>query len=197
MQIADARTLCRKSIRQERNQIPHAVQERAGEQLVGQCTKLPELKAGHHIAVYLSVDGELNTTPLIHWLWQTGKSVYLPVIHPFSSGHLLFLRYENQTPMRFNQYGIREPILDQRGVIPTQTLDIIFTPLVGFDTLGHRLGMGGGYYDRTLAQWFQTGDGAKPIGLAHDCQQVERLPIESWDIPLPKIVTPSRVWCWE
>ncbi len=57
--------------------------------------------------------------------------------------------------------------------------------------------MGGGYYDRTLEPWFKTGRGPKPIGLAHDCQQVEKLPVESWDVPLPKIVTPSRIWDWE
>jgi len=57
--------------------------------------------------------------------------------------------------------------------------------------------MGGGYYDRTLSKWFETGKGALPVGLAHDCQQVERLPTESWDIPLPKIVTPSKTWQWE
>ena len=58
--------------------------------------------------------------------------------------------------------------------------------------------MGGGYYDRTLARsGLRLANGATPIGLAHDCQHVDTLPIEEWDIPLPKIVTPSKTWQWE
>ena len=82
-------------------------------------------------------------------------------------------------------------------IIPTNQLDIICTPLVAFDKQGHRLGMGGGYYDRTLAPWFHYKSGPKPIGLAHSCQEVEQLPVESWDVPLPKIVTPKQIWDWE
>jgi 5-formyltetrahydrofolate cyclo-ligase len=99
--------------------------------------------------------------------------------------------------MVMNRYSIAEPKLNQTQIIPVSKLDLICTPLVAFDTTGHRLGMGGGYYDRTLEPWFQTKQGPKPIGLAHDCQQVDRLPIASWDVPLPKIVTPSQIWDWE
>jgi 5-formyltetrahydrofolate cyclo-ligase len=57
--------------------------------------------------------------------------------------------------------------------------------------------MGGGFYDRTLARWFdeyQTNKSTKPypIGLAHDCQFVSEVPCELWDIPLPEIITPKR-----
>jgi 5-formyltetrahydrofolate cyclo-ligase len=57
--------------------------------------------------------------------------------------------------------------------------------------------MGGGYYDRTLAPFATNQTGPKAIGLAHDCQQVDRLPIESWDIPLSTIMTPSKIWRWQ
>ncbi len=108
-------------------------------------------------------------------------------------GQLLFLQYVNEDQLVYNKYRILEPKLDIRHLLPVKQLDVICTPLVGFDSIGHRLGMGGGYYDRTLSHWFKTGEGAKPIGIAHDCQHVERLPIESWDIPLPKIVTPPNM----
>ena len=67
-------------------------------------------------------------------------------------------------------------------------------PLVAFDEYGQRLGMGGGFYDRTLQNWqhYKT----QPVGYAHDCQLVEKLPVEEWDIPLPAVVTPSKVWEW-
>jgi len=187
----------RKQIRFKRNQLHSDVQHLAGLDLIRQFSSLPEVKQAQHIALYLSADGEIETYPLIEWLWQQGKQTYLPVIHPFSKGHLLFLHYDEKTPMVMNRYSIAEPKLNQTQIIPVSKLDLICTPLVAFDTTGHRLGMGGGYYDRTLEPWFQTKQGPKPIGLAHDCQQVDRLPIASWDVPLPKIVTPSQIWDWE
>ncbi|MBY8316949.1 5-formyltetrahydrofolate cyclo-ligase [Vibrio fluvialis] len=187
----------RKLIRQQRNQLSSDIQYQASQDLIPRFAALPEMQTCHHIALYLSTDGELDTQPLIEWLWSQGKAVYLPVLHPFSAGHLLFLHYQSSTPMTYNKFGILEPKLDQTLVKPVKELDLICTPLVAFDSHGHRLGMGGGYYDRTLAHWFKTGEGAQPMGLAHDCQHVEQLPTEAWDIPLPKIVTPSQIWQWK
>jgi 5-formyltetrahydrofolate cyclo-ligase len=138
----------------------------------------------------------VNSIPLpaIHWLWAQQKEVYLPVLHPFTPGHLLFLRYTATSPMTRNRYGIAEPELDMSQVVPHSTLDLICTPLVAFDAGGNRLGMGGGYYDRTLACWHEHRLGPKPLGIAHDCQQVETVPQEEWDVPLPQIITPSRCW---
>jgi 5-formyltetrahydrofolate cyclo-ligase len=93
--------------------------------------------------------------------------------------------------MTENIFGILEPRLDVSKVCPLSKLDIICTPLVAFDNIGSRLGMGGGFYDRTLAHW-QTHDNLYPIGLAHDCQQVEKVPMQSWDVPLPEIITPTQ-----
>ncbi|MBY8069579.1 5-formyltetrahydrofolate cyclo-ligase [Vibrio fluvialis] len=187
----------RKLVRQQRNQLSSDIQYQASQDLICRFAALPEMQTCHHIALYLSTDGELDTQPLIEWLWSQGKAVYLPVLHPFSAGHLLFLHYQSSTPMTYNKFGILEPRLDQTLVKPVKELDLICTPLVAFDSHGHRLGMGGGYYDRTLAHWFKTREGAQPMGLAHDCQHVEQLPTEAWDIPLPKIVTPSQIWQWK
>ncbi|WP_332404761.1 5-formyltetrahydrofolate cyclo-ligase [Vibrio metschnikovii] len=184
-------------IRQRRNQLSQAEQQQASQALIQRFIELPEAQTSQHIALYLATDGELNTQPLIEWLWAQGKYVYLPVLHPFSSGHLLFLRYQPTTPMVRNRFAILEPRLNQQLIQPLKQLDLICTPLVAFDAHGQRLGMGGGYYDRTLANWFVTGQGATPIGLAHDCQYLEQLPHKSWDVPLPKIVTPTRLWQWK
>lgn len=121
--------------------------------------------------------------------------MYLPV-YTFRKRSLAVSALPSTHTNEQNRYGIAEPKLDQRLICPVRELDIIGTPLVAFDQSGQRLGMGGGYYDRTLAPWFKTQQGAMPIGLAHDCQQVEQLPTASWDIPLRKIVTPSKVWQW-
>lgn len=197
MKNQDLRHSLRQTIRNTRKALSEDSQVEASLKLVRQCQTLPELVKGQRIGLYLHTDGELNTGPLIDWLWQQNKSVYLPVIHPFSKGHLLFLTYTPGTTMINNQYHIPEPRLEQSQLCPVANLDVIFTPLVGFDDNGHRLGMGGGYYDRTLAPWFEHRTGPKPIGLAHDCQQVENIPTEIWDVPLPKIITPTKIWSWE
>ena len=173
------------------------------DQILSAVSLAKKLQANEHvitaksIALYLANDGELNLAPFISWCWQQEKEVYLPVVHPFSKGHLLFLRYSADSIMTVNKYGIKEPKLDIRHILPTQQLDIILTPLVAFDKSGARIGMGGGYYDRTLAKWhhnYLTNEQSKPypIGIAHNCQQIEKVPTELWDIPLPEIITPSQ-----
>lgn len=82
-----------------------------------------------------------------------------------------------------NRLKIHEPKLDVRDVLPLSRLDVLITPLVAFDEYGQRLGMGGGFYDRTLQNWQHYK--MQPVGYAHDCQLVEKLPVEEWDIPLP------------
>ncbi|HAT0112766.1 TPA: 5-formyltetrahydrofolate cyclo-ligase, partial [Salmonella enterica subsp. enterica serovar Saintpaul] len=93
-----------------------------------------------------------------------------------------------------NRLKIQEPRLDVRDVLPLAKLDVLVTPLVAFDEDGQRLGMGGGFYDRTLQNWQQHK--ILPVGYAHDCQLVEKLPVKEWDIPLPAVVTPSKIWEW-
>jgi 5-formyltetrahydrofolate cyclo-ligase len=187
----------RQQIRTQRLALSSEQQYSAARALLEHFSNDSKIKQAQHLAIYLSNDGELDTQPLIDWCWQQGKNVYLPVIHPFTQGHLLFLRYTMHTPLVKNHYGIAEPKLDVRSVILPKQLDIICTPLVAFDCNGGRLGMGGGFYDRTLSSWYQcfkTNKSAKPypVGIAHNCQQVSLLPCESWDIPLPEVFTPAK-----
>ena len=154
----------------------------------------PPVLLAHTVAVFLSFDGELDTRPLIDQLWRAGKRVYLPVLHPFSPGNLLFLHYHPSSDLVVNRLKIREPKLDVRDVLPLSQLDVLVTPLVAFDADGQRLGMGGGFYDRTLQNWRQHR--LQPVGYAHDCQQVDAMPTEQWDIPLPAVITPSKTWLW-
>lgn len=186
----------RQQIRQQRRTLSAEQQTQAAHNLLARFQQSPTFSQAQHVALYLAYDGEIDTQPLIHWLWQQGKHVYLPVLHPFSPGHLLFLHYTATTPMHTNRYGIAEPKLDVRAVKPVMELDLIGTPLVAFDDTGQRLGMGGGYYDRTLNPWHQRRYGPQPVGLAHDCQQVNVLPTEAWDVPLPDILTPSHHFHW-
>ncbi|NIF49539.1 5-formyltetrahydrofolate cyclo-ligase [Enterobacter sp. Ap-1006] len=184
----------RQTIRQRRRSLTPSEQQTFALQAAERMLAFEPVIRAQTVALFLSFDGELNTTPLIQALWRAGKNVYLPVLHPFSPGNLLFLRYTPQSNLVTNRLKILEPKLDVRDVLPLNKLDVLVTPLVAFDETGQRLGMGGGFYDRTLQNWQQHG--FYPVGLAHDCQQVETLPVEQWDIPLPAVVTPSRLWQW-
>ncbi|PKG39462.1 5-formyltetrahydrofolate cyclo-ligase [Psychromonas sp. Urea-02u-13] len=181
----------RKEIRSARRALSNEQQSTDAEKLLTHLIQLNKVQYAEKIAISLAFDGEIQTLPFIEWCWENNKQVYLPVIHPFNKGHLLFLHYTATTTMFINQYGIAEPKLNVQLICPVKELDLIFTPLVAFDKQGNRIGMGGGYYDRTFAPWFSQQTGPYPIGLAHDCQQVIALPTESWDVPLPQIITPS------
>ncbi|HHB0951872.1 TPA: 5-formyltetrahydrofolate cyclo-ligase, partial [Vibrio cholerae] len=92
--MTDSRTHLRQQIRQRRQALSPLEQQTASQQLIHTFSTLPDIASAQRIALYLANDGELNTQPLIEWLWQQGKQVYLPVLHPFAKGHLLFLHYQ-------------------------------------------------------------------------------------------------------
>ena len=184
----------RQQIRQRRRALTPEQQTQFALQAADRMMAYPPVLLAQTVAVFLSFDGELDTRPLIDQLWRAGKRVYLPVLHPFSPGNLLFLHYHPSSDLVVNRLKIREPKLDVRDVLPLSQLDVLVTPLVAFDATGQRLGMGGGFYDRTLQNWRQHR--LQPVGYAHDCQQVDALPTEQWDIPLPAVITPSKTWFW-
>ena len=161
------------------------------------CQRLAQhrlFRNSQRIAAYLAADGEVNAHPLIETAWAMGKQVYLPVLRPFGDNRLWFARYEPDTPLVTNRYGIAEPDINHRQRIEAFALDLVLAPLVGFDARGNRLGMGGGFYDRTLAR-LQNSAMKRPllIGLAHHCQEVEQLQAQSWDIPLDIIATDKEL----
>lgn len=180
------RNQLRQQIRKTRANLTALQQQQAEDSITQQALALIEAQNAQHIALYVSFDGEISTEKLIKTLWAQDKHVYLPVLHPFNPNHLLFLRYLPDTPMLKNKFGILEPKLNVQNVLPLDELDILFTPLVAFDKQGNRLGMGGGFYDRTLQNWQNSS--FIPVGLAHQCQQVEQLPTEAWDVPLHRIL---------
>lgn len=143
------------------------------------------------IAFYLAADGELDPLPLLKRARSHGKHIYLPVLRPGLHNTLWFAEFRTGDRLIKNRFGILEPDTRRRKPTPPWGLDLILLPLVGFDPQGNRLGMGGGYYDRTLAYLHRHLYWQRPrlMGLAHQCQQVATLDRQPWDIPLQHIVT--------
>jgi len=143
------------------------------------------------IALYLAVDGELDAAALIQRCWRSGKSVYLPVLSTDRHAHLDFVRYQAHSRLQPNRFGILEPVAAPGDRVPARALDLVMTPLVAFDADGNRLGMGGGYYDRTFAYLRHRVHWKKPrlIGFAYAFQQLPAVGREHWDVPLDGVVT--------
>ncbi|MGS2719672.1 5-formyltetrahydrofolate cyclo-ligase [Paraglaciecola aestuariivivens] len=186
------RQIIRKTFRDKRKALSPEQQKLAAKQVVANCLSHTSLSQAQTVAVYLTNDGELNPQGIIDYCWQQHKKVALPVLHPFSTGHLVFVEYHPTSPMKPNCFGIPEPILQCQSIVPLAQIDLLFTPLVAFDLMGNRLGMGGGFYDRSLAPLARDKSMTQIVGLAHDCQQANNLPIENWDIPLHGIATPTQ-----
>jgi 5-formyltetrahydrofolate cyclo-ligase len=153
-------------------------------------------RTASRIAVYLPQDGEVETRALIGLCWSMGKQVYLPVLIPFLDNRLWFARYLPDTRLVGNRFGIAEPEIVHRQRIASHGLDLVLAPLVGFDRYGNRLGMGGGFYDRSFAFLRGRKHWRKPqlIGLAYDFQQLPALPPQPWDVPLTAVATDSEFY---
>lgn len=192
--LVHQRQQLRQQLRRQRQQLSPEQQQAAAQALTQHLLQHPAIARAQTIALYLANDGELDPGDFAVWALHQGKQLALPVLHPFSPGHMLFLRYHEHTTLTPNRFGIPEPMLDCQAVLPLASIDVLLLPLVGFDDQGNRLGMGGGFYDRTLAFSHAQQRGPYTIGLAHDCQHVPQLPLANWDIPVKEIITPTRHW---
>ncbi len=147
-----------------------------------------EFKKAEHIAYYLPARGEADPTLLLNKV--TNKSFYLPILKQGDDTGLNFTEVTKQTRFKTNKYGIPEPLSNHSEMIGAEELDMVITPLVSFDYAGNRVGMGGGFYDRTF--YFKQPDSSiKPllVGYAYDFQHSKILVPEHWDVKLDAVVT--------
>jgi len=188
-----SRTELRKHLRRKRRSLSFEQQQQASEQLALNLLKHPDLHRARHIGIYLANDGEIDPHLYIDLARRKGIHFYLPILHPIYPGKLVFSPYFDGIRLSANRFGIPEPPFPRSRRRPAWALDAVLFPLVGFDENGGRLGMGGGFYDRTFAfSRIRPGMAPKLIGLAHDFQKVRELPIEPWDVPLHGVVTDKR-----
>ncbi|MBB3102625.1 5-formyltetrahydrofolate cyclo-ligase [Azomonas macrocytogenes] len=181
----------RRLLRQKRRSLSCSQQHRAAQRLYRQLAQHPLFRRARHIALYLANDGEIDPRILLQAAQRRGKATYLPVLKTWPGTRMAFQRVRPGEPMRRNRFCIAEPLSKAARQRPVWALDLLLLPLVGFDTQGGRLGMGGGFYDRSLAFRNHRHNARRPIllGLAHECQKVDRLDLEKWDVTLDATVT--------
>jgi 5-formyltetrahydrofolate cyclo-ligase len=181
------KTALRSALRQRRRSLNSSAQRIAAESLARSVLELPCWKSAQRIAVYHARDGEIETVSLANMARKAAKRLFLPVLCDDKS--LSFARWDPDDTPSINRYQIPEPP-ETAERCPANELDIIFLPVVGWDARGGRLGMGGGYYDRTLSGI----SGPVLVGLAHECQQVADIPRENWDIVLDYVATDAAIY---
>lgn len=185
----------RQRLRSLRRALQHQERQRRAEALAGHLFKQAVFSNSRRIAVYWPADGEVDITAITSRAWALGKQVYLPVLVPHRHNRLWFARYRPDTALVSNRFGIPEPENVHRLRVAACAIDLVLTPLVGFDHNGNRLGMGGGYYDRSFAFLRRRRVWRSPrlVGIAYDFQQLPQLPPQPWDVPLTAVVT-DRGW---
>jgi 5-formyltetrahydrofolate cyclo-ligase len=148
------------------------------------------LNAGR-VAAYFCSNDEIDPSPIVEFALSSGKVCYMPVLHPSRHGRLLFCRWRPGDRLKTNRFGIPEPVVTHNNLLAASSLDLVITPLLGFDTIGNRVGMGGGYYDRTFAFLRRHTHINRPflIGIAFACQRVERLQTQPWDVAMNTVIT--------
>lgn len=181
----------RKQLRHQRRAVSDFQQKQAQQKILQQLIRLKSFQHAKKVGVYLHAFGEINTNQIIEYCFKQHKQVYLPMICTMNQQlHWVRISLQQYRNKRFSYhpFGMQEPMAG-RGV-HVSTLDFLIMPLLACDIYGTRIGMGGGFYDKTLASAPN-----KPfrLGIAHDFQLIQqRLLREAWDQPLDALLTPSE-----
>ena len=140
----------------------------------------------HAIAGYHGVNGEPDISPALFQLHELGHALCLPVIHPQTAGEMQFRQWSPDITLRKNRFGIKEPCGTEN--VSIADIELVLTPLVGFSMDGHRIGMGGGYYDRIFSSIAED-DSTLRCGVAYSLQEIQINEPDPWDVPLQAIIT--------
>jgi 5-formyltetrahydrofolate cyclo-ligase len=183
----------RKRLREQRERLKPAERLGAATALAEHLERLPEFLVDQTIAGYWAVAGELPLLAAVARLRARAQRYYLPIV---GAGHTLrFAQLAQGAVVRPNRYGIPEPEhVDADLLLPDQ-VDLVLVPLSAFDRHGHRLGAGGGYYDRSFAFLRGAKRPAQPllVGIGYSFQEVPELPTQDWDVQMDFIATEKEL----
>lgn len=190
----DTQASIRKRIQQQRLALNESQIKCFSQAICKQIIESGILRGAQRIGIYLPVRGEADPTLLRDLDALSGKQFYLPILSEVKANHLAFAEYTSTTTMRQNKFNIPEPMVAERDLIhDPQILDVVITPLVAVDPLGNRIGMGGGFYDRTFA-YKKIAPALPPrlVAFAYDFQLITQQTPQSWDVPVDNIALPTQ-----
>ena len=178
--------------RELRSKLDQKQLEEAAAALCARICTLVEYQQAQKIAAYFAVNGEIGLTPVIDHAFSQGKQIYLPNLDQKT---LRFSPYDHAQKMRINRFKLPEPDVTDDEMLDARELDLVLAPLVVFDPNRNRIGMGGGFYDRSFGFRKEAGSHRPQlIGVAHELQKVARLEPEDWDVRLDMVVTDQATY---
>jgi 5-formyltetrahydrofolate cyclo-ligase len=183
----------RQQITHQRSELDDAFQTVAAAAIADRICKMRALQRATRIGIYSAFRGEVNCDPILTKPILRKKRVFLPIL---GKKCLKFAPLNTDTRWTTNRFGILEPVYASRDIVSARQLDVVFVPLVGFDRVCNRIGMGAGYYDRSFAFRKRRTIWRKPllIGLAYAFQRVECIRPEVWDVPLDCVITEEECY---
>lgn len=189
------KALLRRQLRAIRNAVPDRTRRKAGHALVRHALRHRLLAANKRVGFYIPANGEIDVMPLLNRAYAMGVQCFLPIVPGRGRLRMWFSRLEHQPHLprhwRLNRFGIPEYHAPCGQRLRASGLQRVFMPLLGFDSRGYRIGMGGGYYDASLAFLAGRKKWRAPtlIGVAFSAQQAKHIPHDPWDVPLDGVLT--------
>ena len=182
------------SLRQQalraRRTMSNEARSRASAIICQRVCELPEYYSSKAVGCFLPMHDEVDTRDIIQRAWRANKRIFVPVLR--GDAQMVFCEIEPDSELEQNRFGIWEPV---RGfLIDSKVLDLVITPTVAFDSDHNRIGMGSGYYDRCFAHLRNRRKWIRPklVGVAFQCQRVEKITPNPWDIPLYTVISDNE-----
>ena len=141
------------------------------------------VEPGAVVSGFWPMRSEVDVRPMMFGLMERGARLCLPAI--LDKETIVFRELHRGAPLVDMGFGTAGPGPEAEVVEPS----LMLVPLAAFDVRGHRIGYGAGYYDRAIARLQSNGHAPRLVGIAFDCQEVERVPDEPHDVVVPEILT--------
>lgn len=180
------KNVLRKTFAQKRDTLPVQAIKDKSTKIIHKLLLLEEIKRAKIIFIYISFKGEVYTHDLIKSLINS-KVVVVPRVTDTKKKTLLLSQLQSWSHLSPGAYGILEPRQEYIKELPYEDIDVAVVPGILFDKKCHRIGYGGGYFDRLLKSLTAT-----KIGLAFDTQIIDAIPQAKHDVSMDKIITDKR-----
>jgi 5-formyltetrahydrofolate cyclo-ligase len=180
----------RQRIREKRSRLTLEEQRHYAQKITFHLLRQAEFVRARHIALYMAFNNEVSTERILAYGLTQHKVCYLPILQ--NDNHLQFVKINHCSHLGKNKYGILEPDSTNAHIVAPHQLDLVLVPLVAFDDAFHRLGMGGGYYDRTFAFKRRQKKGPLLVGLGYEFQRLKHVPHSNLDVSLDMAVTEKQ-----
>lgn len=184
--LAANKKALRASIKQKRRALSIEYRQQASRKMQAELTRLPCYQAAEYIMLYMAMQDEVQLDELIVMVLKDGKKAVIPLVT--GAGLMEAVELSDMADLVPDKYGIKTVSEEKRRLIAPDKIDLIIVPGVAFDKAGHRLGMGGGFYDRFMLRASR----AVRAALAYDCQLLAAVPAEVHDLTVDYIITEKQ-----